>query len=331
MARAQMYIGLAGCGNTSFKSIVYPAKFIDDIIAYGVSSRDYANAFNFSLKHGIKLAFRTYEELIGCPEIDTIYISLPNKLHAYYVEKALENNKNVLIEKPICLTNSEAVNIRKCFEQSSGKLLETIMVQHHPWQASIENMIHNKEYGNLLSISTTINYPIKENNAEDYRYNKSMGGGAFFDTASYWLQFLQRIVDLSSYSKLRIMANINSYGVDDDFKLEMVCNNDIYVKYATSFILPYKANHELVFDEAVVTIRNYDRAALGFAKVTITIKSQDIDKDNITFPPQNYYLNQLLFFKNILDRQLSAIYLEESIARVSLMNEFYAQINKKPL
>ena len=81
--------------------VIPPAQASPKVDLVAVASRDQAQADAYAARWGIPRAFGSYEALLADPEIEAVYISLPNKLHCPWSVKALEAGKHVLCEKPL--------------------------------------------------------------------------------------------------------------------------------------------------------------------------------------------------------------------------------------
>src|SRR5947208_1258815 len=77
------------------------AKQSDKVELLGVGSRDRAKAEAFAREWEIPRAYGSYEELLADPDIEALYIPLPNTLHCEWSIKAMEAGKHVLCEKPM--------------------------------------------------------------------------------------------------------------------------------------------------------------------------------------------------------------------------------------
>ena len=97
-----------------------------------VASRDLARASAFAATHGIARAYGSYAELLDDPEVDVVYIALPNHLHAPWAVRALDAGKHVLCEKPLALTAEDVDAIIAASERSGRAAAEAFMYLHHP-------------------------------------------------------------------------------------------------------------------------------------------------------------------------------------------------------
>ncbi|MFV9644347.1 MAG: Gfo/Idh/MocA family protein [Desulfobacterales bacterium] len=315
-------IGILGAAQIAPKAIIEPAKKLENVTIFGIAARDGNRAEQFAQLHQIKHVFTDYEALIACRDIDLIYIPLPNDLHAAWIIKAAMTKKNILVEKPICLRTSEFEEIQKAVSKNGVFLLEGLMVQHHPWQKKIKEIIETKEYGNLVSVKTHITFQFNEKGS--YRSIAAKGGGAFFDMGSYWIQFIQSCIgpEIQEFSGKADFTRPN--GVDLTFEAYIVLPNSVRADFLCSFERPFEANHWLEFEKARLRIRNFFRAALGDHVITIDIKHMDTNKiDKLSFPPQNYYFNQLNFFLNVIKGTEENIPLSQSYDRVKIMEDIY--------
>ena len=99
-----------------------------------ISSKDSKKLEKFKKNFLIeeKFAFKNYEDLIFCQDVDIIYIALPNSLHHFWVIKCIENNKNILVEKPATIKISEMEDIDNKLLSKKIFFGEAYMYRHHP-------------------------------------------------------------------------------------------------------------------------------------------------------------------------------------------------------
>jgi len=132
----------------------------------------------------IPVVYDAYEKLLSDPQIDAVYIPLPNHLHVEWTIKALNAGKHVLCEKPIGLSSAEAVQLLLSAQQSPGlKVMEAFMYRLHPqWQLA-KKMATDGTIGELKTIQSFFSYY----NADpvNIRNQKKMGGGGMMDIGCY--------------------------------------------------------------------------------------------------------------------------------------------------
>ena len=96
-----------------------------------VASRDLDRARAFAATFGVGQSFGSYEALIRSPEVDVVYVSLPNHLHAEWTVRALEAGKHVLCEKPLALTVDDVDRITEAAQRAGRIAAEGFMYLHH--------------------------------------------------------------------------------------------------------------------------------------------------------------------------------------------------------
>jgi len=106
--------GVLGCARVFERRMVPAFARVDDARLMAVASRDPAKAEAVAARHGIDRAYGDYAALLDDPEIDAVYVPLPNDLHARWVLEALSAGKHVLCDKPMVLTVDDAV---RCAER----------------------------------------------------------------------------------------------------------------------------------------------------------------------------------------------------------------------
>ena len=148
-----------------------------------IASRNLDRARETAGKLGIEQAYGSYGQLLNDPDIDAVYIPLPNHLHAEWSIAAARAGKHILCEKPIALSVAETETMIAAAEEAGVILREAFMYQFHPsWQRAKE-LVNDGEIGEVIAINTWFSYfnddPDNIRNILDY------GGGALMDIGCY--------------------------------------------------------------------------------------------------------------------------------------------------
>ena len=113
-------------------SLIPPLQVSKRSHLLAVSSRSYETADAYAKQNMIERAYGSYDALLADPDIDVIYNSLPNHLHAEWTIKAVEAGKHVLCEKPLALTVDEVDAIKFAAHKHGRIVAEAFMYRHHP-------------------------------------------------------------------------------------------------------------------------------------------------------------------------------------------------------
>ena len=153
-----------------------------EIVAIASSRIEKAQAA--AMKLGIPKAYGSYDELLKAPEIDAVYIPLPNHLHVPWSIKALEAGKHVLCEKPLAMTAAEANQLLGIAEKfPKQKIMEAFMYRHHPQWQRARQMIDEGKIGDLRTIQSFFSYFNAD--PENIRNIAECGGGGLMDIGCY--------------------------------------------------------------------------------------------------------------------------------------------------
>jgi predicted dehydrogenase len=149
-----------------------------------IASRDQQRADAAAQKLGIAGAYGSYVELLADPNVDAIYIPLPNEQHVPWSIKALEAGKHVLCEKPIALTADEAQTLADAAAAYPQlKVMEAFMYRFHPqWQRAKE-LVTGGAIGELRTIQSFFSYSNRD--PTNIRNQADHGGGGLMDIGCY--------------------------------------------------------------------------------------------------------------------------------------------------
>jgi len=152
-----------------------------DLIA--VSSRDQRRAEAHAREWGIERAYGSYEALLADPDVEAVYISLPNTLHCEWSIRAVEAGKHVLCEKPL---SSRAEEVERAFDaaERAGRLLtEAFMFRHNPQTGRLCELVAGGAIGDLRVVRSAFSYSLHD--PTNIRLRTDVEGGALMDVGCY--------------------------------------------------------------------------------------------------------------------------------------------------
>jgi predicted dehydrogenase len=180
---APLRIGILGAAAIAPQALIRPAKGNVEVAVAAVAARDVPRAQIFAAKHGIARVHESYETLIADPDLDAVYIPLPNGLHGRWTRAALAAGKHVLCEKPFTANAAEAREIAELAAKSDRVIMEAFHYRYHPLALRTEQIIASGELGQLQRVEAALCFPLPK--FSDIRYNYSLAGGATMDAGCY--------------------------------------------------------------------------------------------------------------------------------------------------
>jgi len=178
-----------------------------------IASRDLARARAAASSLGIDRAYGSYDDLLAAPDVDAVYIPLPNHLHVPWSIRSLEAGKHVLCEKPIGLTSREADELIAASVRHPGRLvMEAFMYRFHPqWQA-IRRLVTEGAIGRLRSAHTLFGYYNVD--PANIRNQRAAGGGALMDIGCYGISVARFLFDAEPTRAWGVMESDPTFETD---------------------------------------------------------------------------------------------------------------------
>lgn len=152
-------------------------------VVMGIASRSEVKAKEYADKHGIPQAFGSYESMLASPDIDAVYIPLPNALHLEWTLRALDAGKHVLCEKPLAMNNQDCEEIAHKADATGLKVLEGFMYRFHPRFEKLHELLAAEAVGQVTFIHVA--HSFAADGDDNIRWFKGLGGGALFDAGCY--------------------------------------------------------------------------------------------------------------------------------------------------
>jgi predicted dehydrogenase len=218
-----------------------------------VASRSISPAESYAREWNIPRAHGSYEALLADPEIDVIYNSLPNHLHAEWTIKALRAGKHVLCEKPIALTLAE-VNAMSQAARETGKVLtEAFMYRHHAQTLKVKEIVDSGQLGKLLLIKGAFTFLLTREG--DIRLKKETGGGSIWDVGCYPISYARMIAGAEPVEVFGWQLT-GQGGADESFIGQMRFEGGIQMQFDCGFNSPLRSYMEIIGTDAALSIPN---------------------------------------------------------------------------
>ena len=158
-----------------------------------IASRDGERAAVVADELGIPRAHRSYEALLADPEVDAVYIPLPNHLHAEWTIAAARAGKHVLCEKPLAMTAADAERMVAVCRAEGVHLMEAFMYRLHPSWVAVRELVASGRIGRLVAVDSWFSF--FNDDPSNIRNKREAGGGALFDVGCYCVNLSRMLFD----------------------------------------------------------------------------------------------------------------------------------------
>jgi xylose dehydrogenase (NAD/NADP) len=227
-----------------------------------VASRDQARAEMYAREHSIERAYGSYDQLLADPDVEAVYVSLPNSLHVEWSIRALEAGKHVLCEKPLTRRPDEVEQAFDAAERAGRLLMEAFMYRHHPQTMRVKHLVEDGAIGQLQAMRGAFSFDLlAERDEEDVRLNAELDGGSLMDVGCYCVSGARLLAgEPERVSGEEVPA---ASGVDMAFFGTLRFPGDVVAQFHSSLALPFKQEFELLGAEGSLLVEAPWRVDLG--------------------------------------------------------------------
>jgi D-xylose 1-dehydrogenase (NADP+, D-xylono-1,5-lactone-forming) len=218
-----------------------------------VASRDPARARSFAGAHAIPMAYDSYDSLLSSPDVDVVYVALPNHLHAEWTIRALATGKHVLCEKPLALSVAEVDAIADASARAGRLAVEGFMYLHHPQVLRAIELARGGALGRLELVNGTFSFFLTH--PDDPRVDPSMGGGSLWDVGCYPVSLARRIAG-EEPDGVGAFARFDERGVDRTFIGQMHFPGGLLAQFDCGFAVPDRERVEIVGSDATLVLES---------------------------------------------------------------------------
>jgi xylose dehydrogenase (NAD/NADP) len=220
------------------------ARQSDELQIIAVASRTTAGAEAYAREHGIDRAYGGYESLLADPEIEVVYISLPNAMHVEWAVRALEAGKHVLCEKPLSRHVSEVERAFDVASRNDRLLMEAFMYRHNPQTRRVKELVEEGAVGRLRMIRGAFSFVASD--PANVRLASGLDGGALMDVGCYCVSGARLLA--GEPERVSAEQSLGGDGVDVAFAATMRFPGDVLAHFDAGLALADRDELEVIGD-----------------------------------------------------------------------------------
>lgn len=262
-------------------------------IVRALASRTPETAREVARKNRIPRLYDSYDALLADPNIDAVYIPLPNHLHRPWTLKCLAAGKPVLCEKPLACNAREADEMARAAAAANLPLMEALMYRFHPRSRRIKQLIDDENIGDPRLVRAAFCYRMESDVMEagsNFRLKTETGGGALLDVGCYGVSVTRWLLGTDP-SHVQAQAVFNPSGVDIHLVGSMVFPEGGLGSLEVSFVTALQQTYAVIGDEGAIELPHdafipWEKDALYWVRGT----SEEIGREFIVTGADEYQL-----------------------------------------
>ncbi|MBO6575304.1 MAG: Gfo/Idh/MocA family oxidoreductase [Rhodothermales bacterium] len=283
-----------------------------------VASRTPERAANYAHEWGIPSSHGCYQDLVDDPEVDALYIPLPNQLHAPWCVRALKAGKHVLCEKPLALSPVQVDVMARAAEQSGNVLAEAFMYRHHPRTHRVRDLVREGAIGRLRVVHGAFTFLFDRD--DNFRLDPAAGGGALWDVGCYPVSFTRYVVG-EEPETVQGVSVLGESGVDMLFAGSMRFPSGVLATFDCGFDAVFRSEMTFVGTEGRITVPMAFRPGLT---ADIVLEQGDESRTVVVPGFEPIFLGEVTDMERaVLDGAAQAIPISESRGNVDAIHRLH--------
>jgi predicted dehydrogenase len=316
--------GILSTANIGVRKVIPATQKAERCEVVAIASRDGERAARTAAELGIPRAHEGYDSLLSDPDVDAVYIPLPNSEHAAWTIAAARAGKHVLCEKPLAMTAAEAEEMVRACANEGVLLMEAFMYRLHPsWEAA-RDLVASGRIGRVRAVQSWFSY--FNDDPGNIRNVPELGGGALYDIGCYCIN-LSRMLFGGEPTGIEASVTRDATGTDVLTSAILAFDDDVAVFTCSTRAEP---------DQRVHIYGTEGRISIGIpfnippdrpAQITVTAGGDppvSPDSETLTFAAADEYTIQAERFANaVLDGRPLPIPPEDAIGNLRVIDAIF--------
>lgn len=246
--------GIISAANIGVRAVAPAIRASSNGRLLAVGSRDPRHAAElYAFAPNVRI-YNDYESIINDPDIEAVYIPLPNGLHAEWTIKALQAGKHVLCEKPLATTAREGATMVEAARVNHVLLMEAFMYRFHPQIVWALEQTSSGVVGPIRLVRGSFSFNIHTRSADNVRLNPELAGGALMDIGCYPVNLCRAVFGQAPQMVAARVHVARPGGVDMATNAVLDFGNGRFGLIDCNFELPARQMAEIIGEEGTITI-----------------------------------------------------------------------------
>ena len=260
------------------------ARDSGEVEMVAVASRDGSRARAYARENGLERAYGSYDELLADPDLDAVYISLPNGMHIEWATRALEAGKHVLCEKPLSRRAAEVEALFDLADRSGRLCMEAFMWRHNPQTKRLAALVAGGAIGELRLVRAAFAFLLAD--MDDVRLDSELDGGGLMDVGCYCVSAVRLLAgEPRAVTAQQVSA---PSGVDKRFVATLCCDAGVLSEFDAALDLPGRSELEAIGSEGSIRVGDPWHCRVPGLDLT---RGEEVER--IATPPVDSYRLQL--------------------------------------
>ncbi len=255
-----------------------------------VASRSQVKVDGYAEKHAIPRAYGSYVELLADTDVDAVYVSLPNSLHAEWIVKAARAGKHVLCEKPLVINLEEFEVVEAAARDFKVVVFEAFANLHHPSIRQALEIVDSGALGALQFINGWGYFTVPPDDCDNIRLKPELGGGSLWDVGVYPVSLAITFAGVGAPIEVWGSQITGDTGVDIAFMGQMRFANDVTAQISSGICSPRNRGLVIVGEDGMLEL-GHPTIPMDVAgkKMKIEHTTRGGEKKTIVTPAANAY------------------------------------------
>ncbi len=293
---------------------------------YAIAGRDPDKVSDFRDQFGFQKTYGSYEKLLEDPDVEAVYIPLPNSLHYEWTKKALQSGKHVLCEKPLTPTAAEAEELFRTAEENHVFLMEAFAYLHSPFIKAIKEEIESGTIGEIRYMESQ--FVTSDYDLANIRMRKETKGGCIYDLGCYTTSMIAWMTGKEP-DEIKASAFFSPEGVDVLTSALMTWQGGMKAFINCGMVLPTNADKridQLRIEGTKGSIRSTAEFNGCGELVYSIIKDEQTEEKRVSVP-QNYCLEIEQLGRCIRGGELPHVTKDFSISNLRILERILTAVN----